>query len=913
MTDKKMIYSFSEGNKDLKHLLGEKGSGLGEMTSLGLPVPPGFTMTTRTSLNFLETGKMSKELLRQLWKAIEDLEERTKTRFGDVDHPLLVSVRSGSTVSMPGILESVLNIGLNDATVSGVVKIGDKRFAYDSYCRLLQMFGIVVKKIPEKDFQEIVDKKKIKRKVKRHAELHLEDLIEIVTDYKELYKKNGSEFPQDPKKQLIEAVEGSLGAWNSPKAIDYRKKNKIPDELGVAVTIQAQVFGNLGSNSATGHVFTRNPITGKKEFFGDFLPASQADDIFKTLRAPIEIGEVSSIFSSKVSDKLFEGISNLELRYKDMQFVEFVIQEGKLFFLQTARGIRSGAAAGQIAYDMVQEGLIDKKTAITMVSPEDIENSIYPRIDWYDPVRKNYSTLTGNIGYGFLAGKGQPAAPGAVSGKVTFTIDKMKEFKTGNVIYITEDITQENIQALFSADGIITTRGGLTSEAAILSRQKGLPCIVALEEVSGIKLVEKEHKYFLKDSTGREISEGDTITIDGFHGEIYHSELPITTPQNLPSEMVEILKWCDEISPIEIRATAHAKDAVIAFDNGAKGLGLVRSEYYFLENEKEKELIQRFALATNDEERKQFTQLLEQYQISDYLSLFRIAKGKPITIKIADFALQDFLPNQDELYEDIEDTKYEIYRLAIQEQDYIQDKQLLETARKIAIFEKMESINQQNPMLGLRGCRLGLIYPMLIEMQITAIFKAAIQVLNDGIEVQPEITIPLISFEREFDEVRKIIDKTAKKVLEKSNAKIKYQVGCMIETPRAALIAGKIAQTSDFLLIGNNDLSQTTLGFSRIDAERFIHVYLDNLIYDVHPFLSVEAEGVGRLIKICVEEARQSKQDLRIGITGEQASDPDTIDFCYHLGVNYLSCAPYKMPVALLAAAQAKIKSDESS
>ncbi|MHA2296562.1 MAG: pyruvate, phosphate dikinase [Candidatus Hodarchaeales archaeon] len=911
--DDKLILSFKEGNRELIKLLGEKGSGLAEMTQLGLLVPPGFIITTTSCSECTEEGVLSEELLEELWKELQSLEDQTNTQLGDASRPLLVSVRSGTGVSMPGILETVLNIGLNDETVKGLAKIGDERFAYDTYCRLLQMYGVVIREIPQKKFQEIVDKKKIKREVKRHAELHLEDLKELVTEYKSLYMETGNSFPQDPKQQLIEAIEASINVWKKPETIEYCIKNNIPKDMGLAITVQAIVFGNLGVNSATGHVFTRNPSTGEKKHFGDFLPTSQADDIFKTLRMPIKIDKLGSIFSNQVFDILTEGINKLEQRYKDMQFVEFVIQEGKLFFLQTARGLRTGVAAGKIAYDMVQEGLIDKETAIKMVSASDIEKAVYPRIDWYDPERRNYSTFTGKIGYGFLAGKGLPAAPGAASGHIVFSIDKITEYE-GDVIFVTDEITQDNFQALFASQGIITTRGGMTSEAAMISRQEGNPCIVSLEEVSGIRLEVREHELLLTDNAGKEIVEGEIVTIDGFSGDIFHSALPITTT-DLPGEIIEILKWCEAISPMEIKATAHvANEARVAFEKyGAKGLGLVRSEHHFFEREEEKEQLQKFALAINDQERLQHLVILEHYQIDDFVSLLRIAKGKPISIKLADVVLQDFLPPRIELYEDIQNMKYEMYRLAVQENEYIDDDRLIETARKIDIFEKLVSLQQQNPMLGLRGCRLGIIYPMLVKMQVTALFKAVTQCLNEGIEVQPEILVPLVSFAKEFSEIRSIIDDTFKKLKEQSNIKIKYQVGCLIETPRAALVSGDIARHADFLLIGSNDMAQNTLGFSRVDTEKFLTAYLDNLIYKKHPFISMDKNGVGKLLKICIEEARKfkNKDKLKIGITGEQAEDPETIKYCYSLGLDYISCSPYKIPVAYLVAAQAKIESEE--
>ncbi|MHA1450766.1 MAG: putative PEP-binding protein, partial [Candidatus Hodarchaeales archaeon] len=822
------------------------------MTKLGLPVPPGFTITTKTCLDYLKTRKFTKDLEDQIWRALESIETQSNKKLGK---DLLVSVRSGTSVSMPGILETVLNIGINDANVDAL-RAGDKRYAYDSYCRLLNMFGTIVRNIPVQKFEEKVVRKKIKRGVKRHAELLAEDLMELAEEYKSIYREYGREFPQDPREQLIEAIIAGFEAWISPVTIAYCKKNNIPADLGVAVTVQAMVFGNLGINSATGHVFTRNPSTGKKAHFGDFLPTSQADDIFKTLRTPLKIAEMKNVFPD-LAEILCDGIDRLEKRYKDMQFIEFVIEEGKLFFLQTARGMRSGVAAGKIAYDMVNEGLIDKKTAISNLLPDDIERSMYPRIKWIDPEVRSFMSESG-IAYGHYFASGMPASAGAAAGKISFSIEELLSNESDKYIFVTEDITQENFKALQKAAGIITTRGSMTSTAAIVSRQEGKPCLVATEEKAGLKIIERDHDKILVSEIGQELTANDMITIDGFNGDIYYSNLPIETPSSLPETIMEILNWCDEYSNMTIRTTADcASEAEIAFKNGAKGIGLVRTEHHFLEREEEKSLIQKFALANTDQERDNYLVQLEKYQVEDLLSLFRVANGKPVSIKLADAPLQDFLPTQIELMQNIAETKYEIYRSANQEQEYIDDTRIVETARNIAILRKLESLKQQNPMLGLRGCRLGLVFPSLVRMQVRAIMKASATCLKERIDTKPEITVPLIATDKELIQIRNIIDETATKFKEKSGYNIDYKVGCIIETPRASLIAGNIAKHADYIIIGGNDLTQTTLGFSREDAEKFIPVYLEKLLYKEHPFMSIDRKGVGRLVQICASESRK--------------------------------------------------------
>jgi pyruvate,orthophosphate dikinase len=892
---KKYVYSFDEGKTEMKNLLGGKGANLAEMTTLGVPVPPGFTITTETCIDYLAnnntfpTGTMD-----QVKKALINLEKKMGKKLGDHSDPLLVSVRSGARVSMPGMMDTVLNLGLNDMAVIGLAKIAeDERFAYDSYRRFIMMFSDVVKYQERKKFDELLDKMKEERKVKDDIELSTADLKELVIQYKKLYKELlGEEFPQDPMVQLEDSIHAVFSSWNNERAINYRNHEGIPHDYGTAVNVQVMVYGNLGQTSATGVAFTRNPSDGKKERFGEYLIQAQGEDVVAGIRTPTPIAQLKKDMPEmyKQFDELCE---KLERHYKDVQDVEFTIQQGKFFMLQTRTGKRTGVAAAKIAYDLVKEGMIDKRTAVSRVTPRDVENTLFPQIDWKNPKQKTV-VIDGKEVKAVSFAKGLPASPGAAAGIAMFSADKAKAAADeGNaVILVSEETTPEDFHGMAASEGIITARGGMTSHAAVVSRQIGTTCIAGAGDVSGMHIF----GLSLIGTNDIEVKEGDWMTLDGFDAIAYVGKLPLKQT-DLSDQMQTILKWADEIAIKEgkgfhVRTNADKPDQTkVAMDFGALGIGLTRTEHMFMEKDR-LPIVQKMILARDKpEERRKHAFNLLPFQREDFEGIYREAKGMPVIIRLIDPPLHEFLPDEIELLEKIWEEKLPV------------------DSEEAQLLREVRATKESNPMMGFRGVRLCLGIPELIEMQSRAILEAASNVKKEGIDVFPEIMIPVVGFVKEFELAKDIIFRVKDEVEKESGVKLdKFKIGTMIEVPRAALVAKQIAEKGcEFFSFGTNDLHQMGLGFSRDDAGKFIGLYIDLGILEEDPFVSIEEEGIGQLMEMTVVGGRKGNKDIEIGICGEQGGDPKSIDFCYRIGLDYVSCSPLRVPVARLAAAHAVI------
>ena len=896
----KYVYKFfnkevCEGSADMKDLLGGKGANLSEMTSLGLPIPPGFIISTQACLHYLTNNEEYPQGLKdEIDEALDALENIVGKKLGDNEDPLLVSVRSGARISMPGMMDTVLNLGLNDDSVEGLTRVSnDPRFAYDSYRRFIYMYADVVKGVSKEFFEKELEKLKHDLGVENDTEIPADELKKLIQKYKVIYKEQmGEEFPQDPKKQLDDAIRAVFRSWNTKRAIDYRNYNGIPHDLGTAVNVVTMIYGNLGDTSATGVAFTRNPSDGEKKLYGEYLVNAQGEDVVAGIRTPEPIENLKTSMP-KIYDELYNISNLLEERYRDMQDMEFTIQQGKLYMLQTRNGKRTGIAAGQIAYDLVQEGVISKEEAILRIEPSDVENALFPSVDWgkIDP-NAPVKQIREHLKDKFL-GTGLAAGAAAATGKAIFDADRAEEIskKGQDVILVRVETTPEDFHGMAASRGILTMKGGLTSHAAIVARQIGKACIVGSEK-GGISIdVEKRE---LK-ANNLVVSEGDWITIDGDDGSIYADKLP-TSPAELPKSMETILEWCDQTAKIGVRANADKPDQFKkALEFGAKGIGLCRTEHMFFDN---LDLVRGMILAKNDEERKHYVDQLEPVQQEDFEGLFEASDGLPVIIRLIDPPLHEFLPSEEELL-------IEIYEEKLKGKT---DEDLKEQLKMLDIVRDMK---EQNPMLGLRGCRLGITMPIVTEMQVTAIFKAAAKILKSGKPVYPEVMVPLIGFEKEFTNQRTIIDRVAKEVMAEENIEFKYLVGTMIEVPRAALTSKEIAggdKGAQFYSFGTNDLHQMTLGFSRDDAGPFISKYMEMGILDSDPFVSIEEIGVGRLMKMTVDEGKEANPKLECGICGEQGGDPQSIDFCYRIGLDYVSCSPFRVPIARLAAAHATLR-----
>ncbi len=898
MTEK-YVYKFfskdiSEGKAEMKPLLGGKGANLAEMTNLGLPVPPGYVVTTQACLHFLANNNSYPEgLEEQIELAQQGLENSAGKKLGDENDPLLVSVRSGSVVSMPGMMDTVLNLGLTDSSVEGLAKVSeDPRFAYDSYRRFIYMYADVVKGVSKTFFEKELEKLKVELGVETDTEIPAEELKKLVQKYKIIYKEHlGEDFPQDPRVQLLDAVKAVFKSWNNKRAIDYRNHQGISHDLGTAVNIMIMVYGNLGDTSATGVAFSRNPSDGSKGIYGEYLINAQGEDVVAGIRTPLPIVNLKDDMPT-LYDELVEISESLEARYRDMQDMEFTIQQGKLYMLQTRSGKRTGIAASQIAYDLVNEGVITKEEAIMRITPSDVENALFPSIDWQQinvnaPMKQIKHELSDR-----LLGSGLAAGAAAATGLAIFDADRAEEAAKQNkeVILVRVETTPEDFHGMAASNGILTMKGGLTSHAAIVARQIGKACIVGSEN-GGISIdVEKNELY----AKGITIKEGDWITIDGEDGSIYAGKLP-TRPSNLTDSMNTILDWCDETAKIGVKANADKPDQFVkALEFGAKGIGLCRTEHMFFDN---LDLVRGMILAKNDEERKHYVDQLEPVQEEDFRGIFDVSKGYPVIIRLIDPPLHEFLPSEEELMTEI----FEAKLAGKKDEDFKETADMLEVVREM---------KEQNPMLGLRGCRLGITMPIVTEMQARAIFKAAAKVIKSGKEVLPEVMVPLVGFQKEFEHQRTIIDRIAKEVMQEEGIDFKYLVGTMIEVPRAALTSSEIAggeKGAQFFSFGTNDLHQMALGFSRDDAGTFISKYMEQGILKDDPFVSIEEAGVGRLMKICVEDGKATNPNIELGICGEQGGDPQSIDFCYRIGLDYVSCSPFRVPIARLAAARATL------
>ena len=876
---KKWVYFFAngkaEGRADMKDLLGGKGANLAEMTNLGIPVPPGFTISTEVCKYFYDHGRTYPDDLKvQVDEALKKLEEVTGKKLGDPESPLLVSVRSGAAISMPGMMDTILNLGLNDETVKGLANLtNNERFAYDAYRRFLQMFGDTALGIPHSEFEKALEARKKAKGVKLDVELDADDLKALVEDYKEIYKKYGKEFPQDTYKQLWAAIDAVFGSWMNERAIKYRQINNIKEDelLGTAVNIVTMVFGNMGDDCGTGVCFTRNPNTGEKKPYGEFLQNAQGEDVVAGIRTPVPLEELKKI-NEAVYNELISIMEKLEKHYKDMQDIEFTIEKGKLYILQTRNGKRTSQAAIKIAVDLVHEGLIDKETAVMRVKPEDVERVLHAKFD--ENELKNSKVIA----------KGLPASPGAATGKIYFDAAKAEEMakKGETVILVRPETSPEDVGGMNAAEGILTARGGMTSHAAVVARGMGKPAVVGAEEI----VVDEEALEFRVNDVV--VKEGDWISIDGTTGNVYLGKITTVKPQGLEGEVAELLSWADEIRRLGVRTNADIpRDAKVARDFGAEGIGLCRTEHMFFEKDRIPK-VRRMIVAKTKEQREAALEELLPLQKEDFKGLFRTMKGLPVTIRLIDPPLHEFLPNDEE--------------------------QMKEVAEQIGISVEelkaaVEQLHELNPMLGHRGCRLAITYPEIAVMQTKAIIGAAIELKKEeDIDVIPEIMIPLVGHINELKYVKKVVTETADALIKESGVELTYKVGTMIEIPRAAITADQIAQEAEFFSFGTNDLTQMTFGFSRDDVGKFLPEYLEKGILEHDPFKSLDWKGVGQLVKMGTEKGKNARKDLKVGVCGEHGGDPRSILFFDAAGLDYVSCSPYRVPIARIAAAQATIK-----
>jgi len=876
---KKWVYFFAngkaEGRANMKDLLGGKGANLAEMTNLGIPVPPGFTISTEVCKYFYDHERTYPDDLKvQVDEALKKLEEVTGKKLGDPESPLLVSVRSGAAISMPGMMDTILNLGLNDETVKGLARLtNNERFAYDAYRRFLQMFGDTALGIPHSEFEKALEARKKAKGVKLDVELDADDLKALVEDYKEIYKKYGKEFPQDTYKQLWAAIDAVFGSWMNERAIKYRQINNIKEDelLGTAVNIVTMVFGNMGDDCGTGVCFTRNPNTGEKKPYGEFLQNAQGEDVVAGIRTPVPLEELKKI-NEAVYNELISIMEKLEKHYKDMQDIEFTIEKGKLYILQTRNGKRTSQAAIKIAVDLVHEGLIDKETAVMRVKPEDVERVLHAKFD--ENELKNSKVIA----------KGLPASPGAATGKIYFDAAKAEEMakKGETVILVRPETSPEDVGGMNAAEGILTARGGMTSHAAVVARGMGKPAVVGAEEI----VVDEEALEFRVNDVV--VKEGDWISIDGTTGNVYLGKITTVKPQGLEGEVAELLSWADEIRRLGVRTNADIpRDAKVARDFGAEGIGLCRTEHMFFEKDRIPK-VRRMIVAKTKEQREAALEELLPLQKEDFKGLFRTMKGLPVTIRLIDPPLHEFLPNDEE--------------------------QMKEVAEQIGISVEelkaaVEQLHELNPMLGHRGCRLAITYPEIAVMQTKAIIGAAIELKKEeDIDVIPEIMIPLVGHINELKYVKKVVTETADALIKESGVELTYKVGTMIEIPRAAITADQIAQEAEFFSFGTNDLTQMTFGFSRDDVGKFLPEYLEKGILEHDPFKSLDWKGVGQLVKMGTERGKNARKDLKVGVCGEHGGDPRSILFFDAAGLDYVSCSPYRVPIARIAAAQATIK-----
>ena len=869
----KYVYMFSEGNKDMKNLLGGKGANLAEMTSIGLPVPRGFTVTTEACTNYYESGKkISEDIKNEIFDKLSELEKITGKKMGNINNPLLVSVRSGARASMPGMMDTVLNLGLNDEVCINFAKeTNNKRFVYDSYRRFIMMFADVVKGYSKSSFERVLDKYKEDKGVKYDTDLDENDMYDIAMKFKSIYKElSNNDFPQDPKEQLIEAVTAVFRSWNNERAIYYRRMNDIPSSWGTAVNVQEMVYGNKGDDCGTGVAFTRNPATGEKKLYGEYLMNAQGEDVVAGVRTPKSIDTLKEVMPDAYNE-FVKTCEILESHYRDMQDMEFTIENGKLFMLQTRNGKRTGSAAIKIAVDLYNEGMITKEEALLKVEPKQLDQLLHPTFD--SEVLKSVTPIA----------TGLAASPGAACGKIYFTAaDATKHAKDGeDVILVRLETSPEDIEGMNLARGVLTIRGGMTSHAAVVARGMGRCCVSGCGELT----VNEDNKT-LTTSVGVVFKEGDYISIDGSTGKVYGTQVKTVEPE-ISGDFETFMSWADEVRKLEVRTNADTKrDAHQAVNFGAEGIGLCRTEHMFFEKDRIFAIREMIVSDTKEQRQKALAKLLPM-QRGDFEELFKEMNGYPVTIRFLDPPLHEFVPHTEE----------EIKDLA---------KDLGVTFEELKT--KIDSLHEFNPMMGHRGCRLSITFPEIAVMQTRAVIEAAINVEKSGIKVKPEIMIPLVGDPKELKYVKNIVVETIEKVFEEQDYKVEYMIGTMIEIPRAALLADEIAEDAEFFSFGTNDLTQMTYGFSRDDAGKFLNDYYEKQIFESDPFARVDTKGVGQLIEIAVEKGKKTRPNIELGICGEHGGDPSSIEFCHNVGLTYVSCSPFRVPIARLAAAQAAIK-----
>ena len=873
----KYVYSFDEGNKDMRTLLGGKGANLAEMTHIGLPVPSGFTVTTEACNKYYADNQvLSEEVKTEVFEQINKLEIKTGKKFGDLNNPLLVSVRSGAPASMPGMMDTVLNLGINDEVAKSFANItGNKRFVYDSYRRFIQMFADVVKGYSKSSFERVLDNIKASKGIQSDIELTENDMYFITEEFKRIYKElAGADFPQDPKKQLIEAITAVFRSWNNERAIIYRKMNDIPSSWGTAVNVQEMVYGNSGENSGTGVAFTRNPANGENKLFGEYLINAQGEDVVAGIRTPKSISTLREIMPNIYNE--FETIAKkLENHYKDMQDMEFTIENGKLFMLQTRNGKRTAEAAIKIAVDMVNEGLLTKEESLLKVEPNQLEQLLHPKFD------------AEHLKAAKIIVKGLAASPGAGTGKIYFnSLDCENAKERGeDTLLVRLETSPEDIKGMTSSNGILTVRGGMTSHAAVVARGMGKCCVSGCSD-----LIIDEDKKTLTTPDGNVYKEGDYLSLDGTTGCVYGEQVK-TVPPDISGDFETFMSWADSIRTLKVRANADTpQDALMAKKFGAEGIGLCRTEHMFFDKDRIFNF-RRMIAAENLEQREEALAKILPYQRDDFEKLFEVMNGNPVIIRYLDPPLHEFLPHTDE--------------------------EILELAKSLgttfdSLKERVNSLKEFNPMMGHRGCRLSVTYPEITRMQTQAVIEAAINVIKKGIKVEPEIMIPLIGDTKELKYVKNIVITTANEIISKNNVDLKYMVGTMIEVPRAIVIADRLAVDAEFFSFGTNDLTQLTYGFSRDDASKYLKDYYSKGIFENDPFARIDEEGVGVFVRVAINKARRVRPDIDLGICGEHGGEPNSVEFCHRIGLNYVSCSPFRIPIARLAAAQASIRANQS-
>lgn len=873
MEKKQYVYLFNEGNASMKNLLGGKGANLSEMTILGIPVPQGFTVTTEACNKYYEDDKkISQDIIEEIENKMSELEKITGKKFGSLENPLLVSVRSGARVSMPGMMDTILNLGLNDESVKAMAKLtNNPRFAYDSYRRFIQMFADVVMGVEKRLFEDLLDEVKEEKGYKIDTDLTAEDLKDLVVKFKALYKKEkGEDFPSNPKEQLIEAVTAVFRSWNNPRAIVYRRLNDIPGEWGTAVNVQEMVFGNKGETSGTGVAFSRNPANGDNELYGEYLMNAQGEDVVAGIRTPEPISHLEAQ-NPEIYKQFTDIVNTLEKHYRDMQDMEFTIEDGKLYFLQTRNGKRTAQAALKIAVDLVEEGMLTKEEAILKVEPKQLDTLLHPAF------------ASDGLKEAKIVAKGLPASPGAACGKIAFTAEEAKERKANGekVVLVRLETSPEDIEGMIAAEGILTVRGGMTSHAAVVARGMGTCCVAGCGELK----VNEEARTL--EVNGQVLTFDDYISIDGSTGHIYAEQVKTVSPE-ITGHFATFMGWADEIRKLKVRTNADTpRDTRQAVEFGAEGIGLCRTEHMFFAEDRIL-AVREMILAKNEDSRRVALEKLLPMQREDFIGMYEALEERPATIRFLDPPLHEFLPSEEE---DINALAKEI------------------GVSPAEIKNVVAELHEFNPMMGHRGCRLAVSYPEIAEMQTRAVIEAAIEVKkNKGYNIVPEIMIPLIGEIKELKYVKNVVVETAKTVMEEKGVQLDYKVGTMIEIPRAALTADKIAEEAEFFSFGTNDLTQMTFGFSRDDAAKFLKDYYEKGIYEQDPFAKLDQEGVGELMRIACEKGKATRPDIKLGICGEHGGDPSSVEFCHNLGLNYVSCSPYRVPLARLAAAQAQVK-----